>query len=296
MHPILVYLITCHAGPSTHFAAFANDLREKGYQVEILASGPGFKSLSPLGATDFNPSHFDLGDLGIQEKIAITVAGSLKPDGVLITDVGHPLMGKIQETVARNLPNVKRLAYYDNPEPFVPGYSETAEKVMKVAEKVLFLNAKLVKDPTLSLPQEKRIAIGYYPLEFSQKLKTARIEKQTEIRKEFFEKLGMKDEGQKILVYFGGNNDIYFSRAFPAFLKIVQEAKFKSEKYLILFQQHPGAKEKNIDGNLMQNTSLVLSPFTTEKAQILADVALYYQTSMGPQFAIAQIPAIQIGH
>ena len=41
---------------------------------------------------------------------------------------------------------------------------------------------------------------------------------------------------------------------------------------------------------------IILSNWNTDDAQIVADAALYYQTSMGPLFALANIPAIQVGH
>ena len=103
------------------------------------------------------------------------------------------------------------------------------------------------------------------------------------------------DSGQKILVYFGGNNDVYFEKAFPAFLRLVEESNLDPSQYLVLFQQHPGARAKNRDGKLAEG-QLILSELPSEEAQILADAALYYQTSMGPQFALAHIPPIQVGH
>jgi hypothetical protein len=41
---------------------------------------------------------------------------------------------------------IPRLAYYDNPEPFVPGgYSHTAAEVMREAQGILFANETLAK-------------------------------------------------------------------------------------------------------------------------------------------------------
>ncbi len=39
-----------------------------------------------------------------------------------------------------------------------------------------------------------------------------------------------------------------------------------------------------------------ISDTTSDAAQILADGALYFQTSMGPQFLLAAIPTAQVGH
>jgi hypothetical protein len=41
---------------------------------------------------------------------------------------------------------------------------------------------------------------------------------------------------------------------------------------------------------------VVVSDVSSDDAQIVADAAMYYQTSMGPQFALAGIPTIQVGH
>lgn len=41
---------------------------------------------------------------------------------------------------------------------------------------------------------------------------------------------------------------------------------------------------------------VILSDFSSDNAQVLADAAFYYQTSMGPQFALGGIPTVQIGH
>jgi hypothetical protein len=41
---------------------------------------------------------------------------------------------------------------------------------------------------------------------------------------------------------------------------------------------------------------VILSDFSSDNAQIIADGALYYQTSMGPQFVLAGIPTIQVAH
>lgn len=111
------------------------------------------------------------------------------------------------------------------------------------------------------------------------------------------------------MVYFGGNNEEYFTKAFPAFLDLLEEGMVQANfsNLVIVIQQHPGAKKENFDGNKVsawmskQNETLkvpkiIISDFSSDEAQIVADGALYYQTSMGPQFVLAGIPTIQIGH
>jgi len=117
------------------------------------------------------------------------------------------------------------------------------------------------------------------------------------------------DAGQKVLVYFGGNNQEYFSKAFPAFLSFLEQGMEQADltHLVVVIQQHPGAKGKNIDGDMVsawvgkhsetrQAPKMILSHFSSDDAQIIADGALYYQTSMGPQFVLAGIPNMQVGH
>ena len=79
------------------------------------------------------------------------------------------------------------------------------------------------------------------------------------------------------------------------------------ENYVILLQQHPAAKGKNLDRAMFEECTtrikaepkapkMIVSDFNSDTAQIAADMAMYYQTSMGPQFILAGIPTIQIGH
>ena len=129
------------------------------------------------------------------------------------------------------------------------------------------------------------------------------------IRHTFFEKNGLSDKGQKVLVNFGGNNEEYFSKALPAFLSLLKDGMGQTDftNLVIILQQHPGAKAKNIDRNNFEHWTythretpqapkMFISDFSSDDAQTLPDGALYYQTSMGPQFVLAGIPTIQIGH
>lgn len=129
------------------------------------------------------------------------------------------------------------------------------------------------------------------------------------IRAQLFDKYSLVDQGQKVLVYAGGNNEEYFSKAFPAFLQFLAEASEQKDlsNFIVILQQHPGAKEKNIDMELVHDwihqygqgdrvPKIFVSELNSEDSQIVADGMLYYQTSMGPQFVLAGIPTIQVGH
>ena len=87
----------------------------------------------------------------------------------------------------------------------------------------------------------------------------------------------------------------YFKKAFPAFLKIISTMDLSDIVFFI--QLHPAAKEKNLEASLINSLPhLLLSDFSSDEAQIIADCAFYYQTSMCAQFALSGIPVVQIGH
>jgi len=294
----LVCFIVCHGGPADHFAAFAENLPKDAYQVQVYATGPALKKFQEGGIAVTMPFSLDTGD---EDKLAEHLAKQCSTASFVLTDVGHPFDIKLQQALAKHAGNVTRYAYYDNPEPYVPGgYSAVAAEVMLASQGVLFANSNLANKPIyrspnqeVVLPHQKRIGIGYYPVNQADK-----IAKRREIEHQ-------NHPDRKVLVYFGGNNDEYFEKAFPAFLSILAEAAKQSDlsHLLILIQQHPGAKAKNFEGPLISTWSkenhavkVMLSDLTSDDAQVAADLALYYQTSMAPQLILAGIPTVQIGH
>lgn len=300
----LIFFIACHGGPAPHFSEFAKELSNSGCRVKILATGPAFDKLKSLGAQEFNLKELDIDDPASQRLLAKEVANSLASASVVITDVGHMLMACVLEEISRKSPSIKRLAYYENPEPFVPGgYSKTAEKVMACANKALFSNANLAIEPLYSSPSspiplslEKRVGIGYYSTETAKALENARALRKESARSQFFKERKIPDRGQKILVYLGGNNETYFEKAFPAFLQFLRESRLDPSQYLILMQHHPGDKKREIDAKLSGGYPIFVSKTPTDETLILADGVLYYQTTMSPQCALAGIPVIQVGH
>lgn len=316
-----VILVALHGGPADHFATFAEGLAKKGYEVQVYGSGPALKKFQDRKIEGVRPISQD--NLSMEEETALAnqLAERCSRALAVITDVGHPFDIKLQRSFASRAPSVLRLAYYDNPEPYVPGgYSTVAAEVMQLAEKVLFANANLAQDPIYTQPDQvlqlslsKRVGMGYYPIDQAEKIAKRRAEEYSVMRAKLLRENGLRDTGQKVLVYFGGNNEEYFTQAFPAFLRILIEAESRGElsNWILVMQQHPGAKAKNLDGAQLEEQlkrwrgahegdtrviTPILSKWTSDEVQIAADVALYYQTSMGPQFALAGIPTIQIGH
>ncbi len=310
-----VCLIACHGGPADHFATFAEALSQD-IATQIYATGPALKKFEEHGIQVQIPFSLDHISPEEEDSLAEQIADSCSNASVVITDMGHPFDIKVQKALARRAVHVTRLAYYDNPEAYVPGgYSAVAAEVMQVAQGVLFANANLAQEEIYQAPgvkvdfgSRKKIAVGYYPAHQAEKIAKRRKQEQSSLRQALFQKNNLEDTGQNILVYFGGNNEEYYSKTFPAFLSILEEAIEQKDcsDLVIVLQQHPGAKKQNLDRNLLEDwlskqknphaPKVIISDFNSDIAQIVADGALYYQTSMGPQFVLAGIPTLQIGH
>jgi hypothetical protein len=316
----MVCFIACHGGPADHFATYADALIQQGLDVHIFATGPALKKFqdrkvevkSPFSLDNLDSEKEDELAKGIAKTFAASVATMM-----VITDVGHAFDIKLQKALKKYTFLAPHYAYYDNPEPFVPGgYSSTAAQVMQIAKGVFFANATLPFDKLYSedkkeidLTNKKLVGIGYYPVTQAETIAEKRKSEHKSERVAFLMKNNMKDTGQKVWVYFGGNNEEYFSSAFPAFLSLLAESAevIDLKNKVIVIQQHPGAKAKNLDGlqvsawlekfgNHPNMPKVIMSDFSTDYAQIIAEAALYYQTSMGPQFLLEGIPTIQVGH
>lgn len=312
-----VCFISCHGGPADHFAAFAEHLSKNEKNFHIYASGPALKKFEERGVAVSNPFSIEKISSDEEDALAEQIAKACFIASVVITDVGHPFDIKVQKAFAKHAANVLRLAYYDNPEPYVPGgYSAVAAEVMAAAQRILFANSNLVETQIFREPgkeidfaNKEKIGVGYYPINQVEKIILRRTNEKAAKRAELLLKHDMIEKEQKLFSYFGGNNDEYFAKAFPAFLSFITEGMVQIDfsNLVIVIQQHPGAKAKNQDGNLVLEwirkhgetanaPKFIISDFSSEDAQVIADGALYFQTSMGPQFVLAGIPTIQIGH
>lgn len=313
----VVCFIACHGAPADHFAAYAEELSMRGYEVEICASGPALKKFQERDITVKLPFSLDNITPEEEDRLAHAIAKTCSTASIIITDVGHRFDASVHNALNIHSPAVSHFAYYDNPEPFVPGgYSSTAAEVLKAADGALFANANLANDTIYSafgkeidLAGKPKFGIGYYPIDHAKKIAAKRKSEHDAARSGFLRANGIEDRGQRLFVYFGGNNEEYFTRAFPAFLSIVAEASDQTDltNTIFVIQQHPGAKAANRDGQQVETwlnkfgsrsllPAVILSDFSSDDAQVLADGAFYYQTSMGPQFVIAGIPAVQVGH
>ncbi len=314
---ISVGFIACHGGPADHFASYAQTLIRQHHPVYVCASEFALKQFQDRGIEVSFP--FSLEGLSSQqeESLAAQIAKACSIASIVITDVGHTFDIKIQTALAQYEDRLRRFAYYDNPEPFVPGgYSSIAAQVMLKAQRILFANDTLSiskiyneAEKELDLGNRKRMGIGYYPITHANAIRERRKNERNEIRCQVLTKIAVENRGQSIWVYFGGNNKEYFSKAFPAFLSLLSQTleQIDLTDIIILIQQHPGAKRKNLDTEQLaawlnkaekqaKTPKVIISNFSSDEAQVVADAALYYQTSMAPQLALAEIPVIQIGH
>lgn len=135
---LTICFIVCHGGPAEHFAAFVEGLSARGKRVEVYASGPAVKKLQERNIVH-HPFWVDGLSAEEQDVLAKQIAQTCRAASLVITDVGHPFDLKIHEALAREIIPIKHFAYYDNPEPYVPGgYSKIAAKVMLAADAVYF--------------------------------------------------------------------------------------------------------------------------------------------------------------
>lgn len=308
-----ICLIALNGGPADHFAAFAENLSKEGRIVEIYASGPALKHFEDRGVQVKETFSLDQMSPEQEDALAAHIAKSCSEASVVMTDVGHPFDIKLQKALARA--SIPRLAYYDNPEPYVPGgYSLVAKEVIQNAQSVLFANYLLAQSPLFYEPGKEidfgnriKVGLGYYPIDRAEKI--ARQRESSSLFRQVFLKNNLLDEDLKVFVYFGGNNEEYFSKAFPAFLSLLEAGmQYADLSHLVfLIQQHPGAKENNLDAGMVRAwlsvhgekenaPKLIVSDFRLDEAQIIAEAAFYYQTSMSLLFALAGIPTVQIGH
>ena len=166
----------------------------------------------------------------------------------------------------------------------------------------------------IDLSQKLTIGIGYYPKSDANKILEIRKNKEEvkTIISSLLVKNAIADRNQKIFVYTGGANDVYYNKAFPHFIdlvsKLVKTSNSPLKDTILILQQHPRAKtEGNVDAKLVEKFlsshelpegfHFIVSDLPTSKSLAIADRVFYYQTSMAAQFVFAEIPSvIQVGH
>jgi len=300
-----VYFVACHPAAGAHFADFYYELDKRGkVRCRMIAAEKAAEELAKRGipVTRFYEEKKPLKVLSLeeQEELASTVAKICKKATCVITDLGHNFSALVQKKLSEESPSIIRIAYYDNPETYVPGeYSLTVARTMEYAQTILFANRNLAQAEIFSSPGipvdlegKTRAGLGYANFKEIEELKEKRS-----CRK-----------NQKFAVYFGGANEVYYTKAFPRFLEIVTCASNLQDlsDWSIVIQQHPrSVLEGNRDGHLLEEWKkkaneraprISLSKFSFNDALTATDLALYYQTGAAAKFMLLGIPAAQVGH
>ena len=315
---LTICFVTAHPNPANHFAEFVKAYEERGIECKVISgenvSGAFSQVKSKVVVID--PSNLD------NEESLKRLESEIPSQSVVITDIANKQWIALHQRLKDHHPSIKRAVYYDNPEPYVPGgYSELTAKIIDKAQIILFANSSLVQKgiqneegAPIDLSQKRTIGIGYYPKAEASKILELRQSKESvdAIRSSFLTRNGLDENHQKILVYTGGANDVYYDQAFPHFIKLVSELADTNDSPLkntiLILQQHPRAKtEGNLDAklvqeflskhNLPQGFKFIISDMSPTDSLAIADGVFYYQTSMAAQFAFAEIPSIiQVGH
>lgn len=314
-----LYFLTCNSAPTAHFIALSKCLDQEEHQVTFVATGAEFGKLKELQVKliDFNPENLDLNKEEVQIKLAGELVKICSVAKMIIVDVGHLFSVHFLEALAKSASSKRELplviSYYENIERWVPGgYSEVAFKVIKLSQGVFFANSNLVyedlyieEDVKMELGNIPRVGVGYYPLEQAKSLKKRRLNTHQEARRNFMSLLKRPDQGEKILVYLGENNSVYFDQALLKFVEFIEEATKDKDlsNTIIIFQPHPTGKTKQeawLNTKELPSGSYapayVFSDMNTVDALVLADAVAGRQSSMVYQVALLNIPYMQVSH
>lgn len=309
----LVCFIVCDNGPAIHFHQFAQNLFNDNHsRIDIYANESVRSIFDDLQSCDgIRVFHFSLDQENTDEKqvqLANELLDNCEMSGTrtIIVDIANKFDCTLQDVFnQRSMKSapIRFWCYYDNPEGYVPGgYSIQAEAMIKLSSNILFANMNLVQPTsniTINFDGKNIQGIGYYPIKTAEILRRRRIIEREILRRQF----GWNSM-KYIFLYWGGNSKTYHEQAFPAFLSLLSQIDAKLlENILFIIHQHPAARKQNQDGlvfhqwlSINSHIQAILSPFTSDEVQIIADGILYYQTSAAPQFALLDVPIMQIGH
>lgn len=286
-----VYFVSSHPNTEQHFSDFCNVLTKRTVSCVLIKTDEKEKTIS---------------------KVFFDKVG--KGPGVVITDVGSDKMVDFYLLLKERRPDIVRIAYYDNPEPFVEGgYSANVAKIVPQADAIFFANYNFAKDPVFSSfnmdlkTDATRFGIGYYPMAKIEALSLKRESKEirAKLREQFIQNHSIAN-GSFLPFYFGGANETYYKEAFPLFLKFLNELAEREEKkvpWTVVIQKHPRSgtfeedvivKWKKTAHRFIPNITISKVPF--DDALVIADLIWYFQTSASGMFPQMEIPAIQVGN
>jgi hypothetical protein len=316
-------LIATHPNSAAHFSEFQKQLPSA--HLELIAFDVAAKVAQQHGASYFDPLQgAKLSDLSDDERsnlIAVTLnkidslvkESGMGPNAKIIVDIDDLIIRELLTQMRQKRPHLQRYIYYDSPESYVPGgYSSTANKIIPLAQSILFANANLARYPLYFKPnipiQTQTLngyPIGYHPLQHAEKLKQLRT---PQARYNLLNALGLpSSSSQKILVYAGESSDLYYYSAFPAFITMLNELSKSKDlsSWTVILQQDPKAAYQNIDANQLlewkkragfKSPQVFISPVSFDQAFAAADVALCHEMPQDLQLLLAAIPTIQVAY
>lgn len=307
-----ICFIASHTGPAQHFYRFAQEISAD-RKVEIHANGAASDALRPLNSA--RVKHLKDSSASFEAALEALVV-KCREASMIIVDVGSEESLTIVKRLRLEFPRKNIVVYYDNPENYVPNYSELAVDIMQLGSSVWTANASYESEPLLTegeleinLPCFPPTGIGYYNKAKVEEL-IARRADSAEERAKFFEAHDLEDRGQRVVTFFGGNNSRYFDQSLPEMLSLLEKviADTDLSKTIIVLQQHPVARREEkkdaptIQKWYKQNASnqhcpqVVVSQISSsDVAQVVSDGALYDQTSMSIQFAWIGMKVAQVG-
>ena len=297
-----------HPNPSNHAKEFIKAYEEKGEECFVYTDSKAVANRFPEKA--------QIVKISTAQEIQNT-AKLLEKHDRIIADISIPQWAEVFRQIKNQ---TDKIVYYDNPERFVStAYSNLAQQMVLVSDTILFSNKNCVREGILngekrkiSLSHKNLVGLGFYPQNISSEIMQFTKEQKLAFRKELFSVNNLEDKGQQILVIAGGASEEY-DKTFLSFMvltkNILQEGHNELNHYLFVLQQHPRSLQQgNKDGLCFQTYTAspnnpknlvkgVISHLKTPQALSIADVVVYQQTSMAPEFILGGAPkVIQITH
>lgn len=310
--PAEICFVAAHPAAGEHFYFFSHELEKDGVPYYFLATEGAYDKAKLLGG---NVKNFHLSDRKLQDltndeldQLADVVLKTCKLAKQVFVEGGSAFSERLLLKFKERAPQIKRVLYWDNPEPDVPGgYSEQFAKLAAYAETVVYsLNKPNIAE---HFPDKEWIGLGFFPQAIVDKYRSIRSDptKKAEARKKLFDEMNIPPDGSSLVIFFGGANNEYMEKAFPNFLNqtlhpLQNSPQFKS--ILFVLQQHARAKTdfNNKDAELLDEWKkthptlrFVVSKSNFDTAAVAADVVLYHQTSASLQFLLSGIPGMQVG-
>lgn len=273
--------VAIHPNAGVHFNALGNVLKERSLPFVMYGADQAISRMP-----DHHPINFSepcplpvLDEKRLKDKaesLAHQIAEIVNINFVLV-DVGAPF--SLPLTNALKEKKIRVIAYVDNPDRFVPGYSSLAERIEKQAGEILYASANL----------SEREGIGYYPLEDEGALQLLR--KNSGKRALFFERQNL-DPQKPLLVFMGGANGAYVE-ALKSFVELNQGS---FNHWNLLLHRHPRAPEEGlIDATLWNCLEGKISTASQNEAIAFADVIIYYQTTSALKGVLLGTPTLEWG-